>query len=256
MSRLSDRRRTPAPQVPCGAVSRGRVPGARAERKRWRKQSTPGSRPDSSRWRQVASSGRGSSGRKTHAFSRVAAATRMTSSSRACCTPRSCAVLTPAPRSPPSRRHRSGRAVRRARGLHVRRSRGCRGQRRPERGPPRHSPLAHDVVCFVGDPVVLVVAESRALAEDACELVTVEYEPRPAVLDLWPAVDDDRRARASGAGFQRCPYDHVARRPRARCRVRRSPLTSSPRRSVSTATSRCPWRPVAPSRAGTPPGVR
>ena len=46
-------------------------------------------------------------------------------------------------------------------------------------------------MCFVGDPVVLVVAESRALAEDACELVNVEYEPRPAVIDLWLAVDDD-----------------------------------------------------------------
>src|SRR5262245_45653683 len=51
-------------------------------------------------------------------------------------------------------------------------------------------PLAHGTACFVGDPVVLVVAESRALAEDACELVTVDYEPHDAVLDLWAAVDD------------------------------------------------------------------
>ncbi len=58
-------------------------------------------------------------------------------------------------------------------------------------GPLGSRPVARDVVCFVGDPVVLVVAESRALAEDACELVDVEYEPRPAVIDLWLAVDDD-----------------------------------------------------------------
>src|SRR5262245_30802230 len=37
-------------------------------------------------------------------------------------------------------------------------------------GPLGARPLAHDVVCFVGDPVALVVAETRAIAEDACEL--------------------------------------------------------------------------------------
>ena len=58
-------------------------------------------------------------------------------------------------------------------------------------GPLGARPLARDVVCFVGDPVVLVVAESRALAEDACELVNIEYEPHPAVIDLWTAVDND-----------------------------------------------------------------
>jgi carbon-monoxide dehydrogenase large subunit len=58
-------------------------------------------------------------------------------------------------------------------------------------GPLGTRPLARDVVCFVGDPVALVVAETRAVAEDACELVEVAYDPRPAVLDLWTAVDED-----------------------------------------------------------------
>jgi carbon-monoxide dehydrogenase large subunit len=58
-------------------------------------------------------------------------------------------------------------------------------------GPLGTRPLARDVVCFVGDPVVLVVAETRALAEDACELVNIGYEPHPAVIDLWSAVDND-----------------------------------------------------------------
>ena len=44
-------------------------------------------------------------------------------------------------------------------------------------------PLAEDEVRFVGDPVVLVVAESRAVAEDASELVVVDYEPLPAIVD-------------------------------------------------------------------------
>lgn len=60
-------------------------------------------------------------------------------------------------------------------------------------GPLGERPLARDVVCFVGDPVVLVVAETRAIAEDACELVNVEYEPHRPVLDLWDAVDDTER---------------------------------------------------------------
>jgi carbon-monoxide dehydrogenase large subunit len=58
-------------------------------------------------------------------------------------------------------------------------------------GPLGARPLARDVVCFVGDPVVLVVADTRAIAEDACELVTVNYDPQPAVVDPWLAVDND-----------------------------------------------------------------
>jgi len=48
-------------------------------------------------------------------------------------------------------------------------------------------PLADDEVRFVGDPVVLVVAESLAVAEDAAELVDVDYEPLPAVVDYTTA---------------------------------------------------------------------
>ena len=40
---------------------------------------------------------------------------------------------------------------------------------------------------FVGDPVALVVAESRYIAEDAAELVEVDYEPLPAVVDYTTA---------------------------------------------------------------------
>src|SRR6188768_2971827 len=42
------------------------------------------------------------------------------------------------------------------------------------------TPLATDVVRFVGEPVVAVVAESAALAEDAVALVDVDYEPLPS----------------------------------------------------------------------------
>ena len=47
--------------------------------------------------------------------------------------------------------------------------------------------LAVERVRYVGEPVALVVAESRYLAEDAAELVGIEYRPREAVVDLQAA---------------------------------------------------------------------
>ncbi len=52
-------------------------------------------------------------------------------------------------------------------------------------------PLAEGEVKFVGDPVALVVAESRYIAEDAIELVDVDYEPLPAIADFTTAVGAD-----------------------------------------------------------------
>src|SRR5436190_1292014 len=43
--------------------------------------------------------------------------------------------------------------------------------------------LAVERVRYVGEPVALVVAESRYVAEDAAELVTIDYEPLEAVID-------------------------------------------------------------------------
>ncbi|MGH8988128.1 MAG: xanthine dehydrogenase family protein molybdopterin-binding subunit [Acidimicrobiales bacterium] len=54
---------------------------------------------------------------------------------------------------------------------------------------PMFTTLATDKVRVVGDPVVLVVAESRYLAEDACELVEVDYEELPAVMTPEGAQD-------------------------------------------------------------------
>ena len=52
-------------------------------------------------------------------------------------------------------------------------------------------PLASAEVKFVGDPVALVVADSRYIAEDATELVEVHYEPLPAIADFTKAVNSD-----------------------------------------------------------------
>jgi aerobic carbon-monoxide dehydrogenase large subunit len=50
-------------------------------------------------------------------------------------------------------------------------------------------PLAKDKVRHVGEPVALVVATSRYLAEDAIEAIEVDYEPLPAVVDLEHALE-------------------------------------------------------------------
>src|SRR5919204_3519404 len=54
---------------------------------------------------------------------------------------------------------------------------------------PQFFPLATDRVRFVGDPVAMVVADSRYIAEDALDLVEVDYEPLPPVTDARRAVE-------------------------------------------------------------------
>lgn len=52
-------------------------------------------------------------------------------------------------------------------------------------------PLAGDRVRFMGDPVAMVVAESRYLAEDACELIDVDFEPLTAITTAEAALRQD-----------------------------------------------------------------
>ncbi len=52
-------------------------------------------------------------------------------------------------------------------------------------------PLAKDKVRFVGEPVVMVLAENRYIAEDALMDVYVEYEPLSVVADLATALDEN-----------------------------------------------------------------
>ncbi len=51
--------------------------------------------------------------------------------------------------------------------------------------------LAVDETRYVGEPVALVLADSRYVAEDAAELVEIEYEELPAVIDLLEARKPD-----------------------------------------------------------------
>ena len=48
--------------------------------------------------------------------------------------------------------------------------------------------LARDEVCYVGQTVAVVIADSRHLAEDAAAAVVIDYQPLPAVSDARDAV--------------------------------------------------------------------
>jgi carbon-monoxide dehydrogenase large subunit len=99
-------------------------------------------------------------------------------------------------------------------------------------------PLAKDKVKHVGEPVALVIAESRYLAEDAANMVEVEYEPLPVVVEIDKALDpatalihddldsnlaahviqrkgdyDSAKARADVIIRRRFHYDHGASAP-------------------------------------------
>jgi 2-furoyl-CoA dehydrogenase large subunit len=50
-------------------------------------------------------------------------------------------------------------------------------------------PIAVDRVRYVGEPVAVALADSRYLAEDALDLIEVDYEPLPAVIDPVAALD-------------------------------------------------------------------
>src|SRR5712691_5607082 len=64
-------------------------------------------------------------------------------------------------------------------------------RKRPDGSPmfaPAHRGLTQDRVRYVGDPIALVIADTLAQAEDAAELVRVEYEPLPSVTSTAEAV--------------------------------------------------------------------
>ena len=68
----------------------------------------------------------------------------------------------------------------------------------PPGGPPVPTPeamrrpvLARDIVRFLGEPVAVVVAETRGQAVDASQLVDIDFEPLDAVIDMTKALDDD-----------------------------------------------------------------
>ena len=130
----------------------------------------------------------------------------------------------------------------------------------------REYALAVGKVRHTGEPVVAVCAKSRELARDAADLVEVEYEALPAVLDSSRAASprtrrfsttksagtssghgvydygDVERAFAGGRPRRRVERLHFAasRRRRWSARVRWSSRTPARALSRSSPTTRCP----------------
>ncbi|MEU4830869.1 aerobic carbon-monoxide dehydrogenase large subunit [Streptosporangium sp. NPDC023615] len=61
-------------------------------------------------------------------------------------------------------------------------------------------PLAREIVRHVGEPVVMVVARDRYLAEDACALIAVDYEVLAPVVGVEEAIRSDRLVHADVPG--------------------------------------------------------
>jgi carbon-monoxide dehydrogenase large subunit len=68
---------------------------------------------------------------------------------------------------------------------------------------PPHYPLT-DVARYQGDGVAVVIAESRAQAKDAAELVEVDWEPLEAIVDVATALDDGAPLAHPDLGTNEC----------------------------------------------------
>ena len=60
-------------------------------------------------------------------------------------------------------------------------------------------PLAIADVRHVGEPIALVVADNRYLAEDACELIEVGFEPSDPTLPTWRSGSWCHSSRGTGS---------------------------------------------------------
>jgi aerobic carbon-monoxide dehydrogenase large subunit len=69
---------------------------------------------------------------------------------------------------------------------------------------PDHFPVATDKARYAGDAVAVVVAGSRAHAQDAAEAVDVDYEPLDPVVDLEEALKDGAPLVHEEFGTNRC----------------------------------------------------
>jgi 2-furoyl-CoA dehydrogenase large subunit len=68
------------------------------------------------------------------------------------------------------------------------------------KAPLAYYPIAIDKARYVGEPIAVVVADTRYIAEDACDLIDVEYEVLPAVANLRSAIMRDAPVIHEAAG--------------------------------------------------------
>ena len=101
-------------------------------------------------------------------------------------------------------------------------------QGRHRRWPSRKHPvLADGKVRHVGDPIAVVIAETKQQARDAAELLAIELEDLPSVVDR----DRGDRARRAAGARRHAPgnvcYDwHLGDKAARRCGIRLAPRKS------------------------------
>jgi carbon-monoxide dehydrogenase large subunit len=69
---------------------------------------------------------------------------------------------------------------------------------------PEHKPIATEKARYAGDAVAVVVATTRGGAQDAAELVEVDYDVLPAIADVELALEDDAPIVHEDFGTNRC----------------------------------------------------
>ena len=100
-------------------------------------------------------------------------------------------------------------------------------------------PLAQDKVRYVGEPVAVVIAEDRYLAEDAVDLIEVAYEPLPAITDAYQSLRNETLLHEQNDTNVACDFTMSTgmwSRPSA------TPSTPVPRSSTSSGIPPTLWR--------------
>ena len=187
--------------------------------------------------------------RRTPGSCAAGATTSTTSSCPACCTAPSCAARTPTRGSSRSTRRRPRPTPRSRPSSPAPCSRALKLAWMPTLSYDTQAVLATDKVRFQGQEVAFVVAEDRYSARDALELIEVEYEPLPPVIDARRALDADapvsattRRARPTTTSSTGRP----ATRPPP-TRPSPAPTSSWPRTCSTRGRTRRRWRRAARS---------
>ena len=111
---------------------------------------------------------------------------------------------------------------------------------------------AVEKVRYVGEPIGAVAARDRGSAEDALELIQVDYEPLRSVVDVREAI---KPSSATFFSMNLAPTSPGKARCNTATSMRRSnlPTVSSRKISRSTATARRRWNPSSLSRPTTLP---
>ena len=111
--------------------------------------------------------------------------------------------------------------------------------------------IAHGKVRYVGEPVAIVLADSRAIAEDALDVIDLTIEPLDGGSRL------DRCARPTRSVLFEQNGTNVAIRYKANIgdvgrAVHKPPITPARKASAPIATPRCRWKRAALSPNGMP----